>query len=417
MQSDFCKLFIGGISWDTNEERVKEYFSSYGEVIETIIMKDRNTGRGRGFGFVVFADAAIAESVTKEKHNIDGRMVEAKKAVPRDDDITMNRNSSTIQNSPTQARSRKIFVGGLASTVTEKDFKSYFDQFGNIIDVVVMYDHNTQRPRGFGFITYDSEDAVDKVLLRTFHELNGKMVEVKRAVPKELTPSSSPSHSPSRSPLVGDYNINHYGLGRFNSSINSYNQGFLPTMVSRFNPLTIGRTGLNPPIGSGYGNGSNFEPELNPYMGGNSNRFGNLIGNNSYFSSSPRNVLGNNGFNYSTNPTNSNAYMDFGNGGGNTFSNNNTSNVSWNSSPVSHQGRGAISSPSMNLGYNLGRNNVSSGALALPHGVYDGPFADFNVSGSVYEDPAWRLGNLEREIQLKSSPGYVGGYGITKRLD
>ena len=72
--------------------------------------------------------------------------------------------------------------GCLASTVTKTDFRKYFEQYGTITDVVVMYDHNTHRPRGFGFITYDSEEAVDKVLMNTFHELNGKMVEVKRAV-------------------------------------------------------------------------------------------------------------------------------------------------------------------------------------------------------------------------------------------
>jgi RNA recognition motif-containing protein len=73
----------------------------------------------------------------------------------------------------------------LETKFTESDFKNYFEQFGLINDVVVMCDHNTQRPRGFGFITYDSEESVDKALLRTFHELNGKMVEVKRAVPKQ----------------------------------------------------------------------------------------------------------------------------------------------------------------------------------------------------------------------------------------
>lgn len=75
MQSDNGKLFIGGISWDTNEERLKEYFSSFGEVIEAVILKDRTTGRARGFGFVVFADPAVAEIVITEKHNIDGRLV------------------------------------------------------------------------------------------------------------------------------------------------------------------------------------------------------------------------------------------------------------------------------------------------------------------------------------------------------
>lgn len=75
MESDLGKLFIGGISWETTEDRLKEYFMSYGEVVEAVIMKDRTTGRARGFGFVVFSDPAVAERVVLEKHMIDGRAV------------------------------------------------------------------------------------------------------------------------------------------------------------------------------------------------------------------------------------------------------------------------------------------------------------------------------------------------------
>lgn len=75
MESDLGKLFIGGISWDTDEERLREYFATYGEVIEAVIMRDRATGRARGFGFVVFADPAVAERVIVDKHIIDGRTV------------------------------------------------------------------------------------------------------------------------------------------------------------------------------------------------------------------------------------------------------------------------------------------------------------------------------------------------------
>lgn len=69
------KLFIGGISWDTNEDRLRQYFQNFGDVVEAVIMKDRTTGRARGFGFVVFADPSIAERVVMEKHVIDGRTV------------------------------------------------------------------------------------------------------------------------------------------------------------------------------------------------------------------------------------------------------------------------------------------------------------------------------------------------------
>ena len=75
MEADSGKLFVGGISWETDEDRLREYFGRFGEVTEAVIMRDRNTGRARGFGFVVFADSGIAERVTMDKHMIDGRMV------------------------------------------------------------------------------------------------------------------------------------------------------------------------------------------------------------------------------------------------------------------------------------------------------------------------------------------------------
>ncbi|BBN20326.1 hypothetical protein MPTK1_8g18240 [Marchantia polymorpha subsp. ruderalis] len=49
-----------------------------------------------------------------------------------------------------------------------------------------MYDHNIQRPRDFGFITFDSEDIVDNVLQKSIYEFKEKMVEVKHAISKEF---------------------------------------------------------------------------------------------------------------------------------------------------------------------------------------------------------------------------------------
>ncbi|CAH8343572.1 unnamed protein product [Eruca vesicaria subsp. sativa] len=472
MQSDSGKLFIGGISWDTNEERLKEYFSSFGEVIEAVILKDRTTGRARGFGFVVFADPAVAETVIMEKHSIDGRLVEAKKAVPRDDQNTVTRsNSGSLQGSPggPGGRTRKIFVGGLPSSITESDFKTYFEQFGTTTDVVVMYDHNTQRPRGFGFITYDSEEAVEKVLLKTFHELNGKMVEVKRAVPKELSPS------PARSPLGAGYS---YGVNRVSNLLNGYAQGFSPGVVGgyglrmdgRFSPVGAGRSGF---VGSGYGMNVNFEQGLftggssfngnidygrgmSPYYIGNTNRFGPAVGyeggnggggggggNSSFFSS---NLWGNNGGrNYNNNATNSNM-------GGST-SGNNTLNGPFGSSGVNWGapggGNSAVSNENVKFGYGgngesgfgLGTRHIGptkaapSSSFSSASAGYDaGGLSEFYGNGAVYSDPTWRSQTTETEGPASfsygigggggpssdvsardSSPGYVGSYSVNKR--
>jgi len=55
------KLFIGNIEWSTTEEDLKELFGQHGAVEEAIIIKDKMSGRSKGFGFVTFAEDADAD--------------------------------------------------------------------------------------------------------------------------------------------------------------------------------------------------------------------------------------------------------------------------------------------------------------------------------------------------------------------
>ena len=65
-------------------------------------------------------------------------------------------------------------------------WQAYFDKFGTIKDAIIMRDRATNRSRGFGFVTFVDSASVAAVLAEQYHELDGRKVEVKPALPKEL---------------------------------------------------------------------------------------------------------------------------------------------------------------------------------------------------------------------------------------
>ncbi|CAH8546884.1 unnamed protein product [Heterobilharzia americana] len=82
---------------------------------------------------------------------------------------------------------KKLFVGGLSPKTDENSLKSYYGQWGEIIDVVVMKDPRSQKSRGFGFVTYRDASSVDAAQNNRPHTLDGKEVDTKRAMPREET--------------------------------------------------------------------------------------------------------------------------------------------------------------------------------------------------------------------------------------
>ncbi|PKN57064.1 MAG: RNA-binding protein [Deltaproteobacteria bacterium HGW-Deltaproteobacteria-14] len=80
------KLFVGGLSWDTDDASLRQAFEGYGEVGDAKVITDRETGRSRGFGFVTFSDnAAATEAISKmDGASLDGRTLRVNEAQERE---------------------------------------------------------------------------------------------------------------------------------------------------------------------------------------------------------------------------------------------------------------------------------------------------------------------------------------------
>lgn len=76
------KLFVGGLSWGTNDDGLREAFSRFGSISEARVIMDRETGRSRGFGFITFDDDQDAINAMNEMNGkeLDGRSIKVNEA-------------------------------------------------------------------------------------------------------------------------------------------------------------------------------------------------------------------------------------------------------------------------------------------------------------------------------------------------
>ncbi|KIJ94346.1 hypothetical protein K443DRAFT_363334 [Laccaria amethystina LaAM-08-1] len=137
---------------------LSEYFSQL-QVDACAIVGDDAAGRSRCLAFLTFEEPASVNAVMMREHLLDGKIIDPKRAIPRQE----------------HQRATKLFIGGLAGSVTSESMREFFSQFGKVIDSTVMLDCETGRSKGFGFVSFEDTN-VQPFLGFGNLEIDGKLV-------------------------------------------------------------------------------------------------------------------------------------------------------------------------------------------------------------------------------------------------
>jgi RNA recognition motif-containing protein len=80
------KLFVGGLPWAVNDDKLKELFEKFGAIVSAVVITDKTSGRSKGFGFVEFETAEAAQAAIKEMNGkeLEGRKITVNEARPLD---------------------------------------------------------------------------------------------------------------------------------------------------------------------------------------------------------------------------------------------------------------------------------------------------------------------------------------------
>lgn len=269
------KLFIGGMSHETTDEGLKKHFEKYGNVCDSVVIKEKGSERSKGFGFVTYQTEEEADACMNDRpHFLDERQIDVKRAVSREE--------SSKPGAHVQVK--KIFIGGIRDSIGEDTLKDYFSEFGSVVNCEIPYDANQQKPKSFAFVTFDDFDPVDKLVAKRHHHINGVRCEVKKALSKqemekarvqlEIKHREKPYHSMSRGSGSrrsggysmsrrgnerGDYNHRGYedeiGMGGYNDDY-GYGKGY-----SNYGPMRsqgVPQRSYGGPYGGGYGSGAGY---------------------------------------------------------------------------------------------------------------------------------------------------------------
>ncbi|CAL5014632.1 unnamed protein product [Urochloa decumbens] len=201
------KLFVHGLGWGAGADDLRSAFSRFGELEDCRVISDKQSGRSKGYGFVLFRSRRSAlRALRRPQLQIGGRLafchLAASGPAPpasqsqnpsSNTNANSNANANSNSNSGTTSNAsgsssqpdnmpRKIFVGNVHADVDVDRLYEYFSQFGEIEEGPLGFDKNTGKPKGFALFVYKSVDSARRALEEPVRNFDGKMLNVQKAI-------------------------------------------------------------------------------------------------------------------------------------------------------------------------------------------------------------------------------------------
>ncbi|KAA8546870.1 hypothetical protein F0562_003299 [Nyssa sinensis] len=166
------KIFVYGLGWDTTRETLTSAFKSFGEIEDCNVITDRNTGKAKGFGFILFKTRQGATKALKQpKKKINNR-------------ITSCQLASVGPVPPPQSQDtagRKIYVSNVQADVDPEKLRAFFAKFGEIETGPIGFDMQTGKSRGFALFVYQTLEGARKVLEEPYKMFEGHQLHCRKA--------------------------------------------------------------------------------------------------------------------------------------------------------------------------------------------------------------------------------------------
>jgi len=164
------RLFVGGLPRDVGTDELSELFKSHGDMTDCVVLTD-DAGVNRGFGFVTYAEKAMADAAIKalDGHRINGRRIGVRDA---DDDKKKGRKERK------DPEGLKLYIGNLPFSATQEQLKEMVAAHATVNEVILATGPGG-KAKGFGFVFIAEKDKGEAVVSAlNNNEIEGRRIKV-----------------------------------------------------------------------------------------------------------------------------------------------------------------------------------------------------------------------------------------------